>query len=186
MIEATGFIESSAEAMSNLVETLVKVARAGMVVPHPETLDMNKLLADVVASIRIKFKDTGTHMDVNNLPPCFADKVHVTQIFTNLLDNAVKYLDQNRKGEICIFGCIEKDHVLYQVSDNGIGIAPEHQEKVFDVYYRIAEKSVAGGEGVGLSVVKRMIERNNGSIRLISEENKGSNFYITLPLPPNS
>jgi len=182
MTEATGFIDVSAKSMNNLIESLVKVARAGLVVPNPELLDMNQLVKDIVDSIRIKFKNTGTRIDVQNLPACFADKTHVTQIFTNLLDNAIKYLDQNRQGEICVEGIVEKDHVLYWVSDNGIGIAHEDEQKIFDMYYQVGDKA-AGGQGVGLATVKRLVERNNGRVWVVCDKDKGCNFFIALHLP---
>lgn len=182
MPEAVAFISISADAMHNLVESLVKVARAGLVVPKPEPLDMNRLVQHVVASIRIKFKNTGATIDVTDLPPCFADRTHVTQVFTNLIDNAIKYLDPDRPGVICVEGMVENDHALYWVSDNGIGIAPDYEQKVFDIFYRIDGKT-GGGEGIGLSVVKRMVERNAGRIWLMSEKDKGSNFFVALPLP---
>jgi PAS domain S-box-containing protein len=182
MLEAVGFIDTSTGVMNNLVETLVEVARAGLVVPQPETLDMNQLVKDVVDSIKIKFTDTGANIDVEDLPPCYADRMHVAQIFTNLIDNALKYLDPNRKGEICVSGRTQNGRAVYQIADNGIGIAPENQEKVFEIYYRLSEKAAVGGEGVGLSVVKQMIGRNNGRIWLVSDKGKGSNFFVALPL----
>lgn len=180
--EALNFIEVSASAMHNLVESLVKVARAGLVVPRPEPIDMTSLVNDIVASIQIKFDDTGATIEVADLPPCFADRTHVTQIFTNLIDNALKYLDPDRTGVICVEGMVENDHALYWVCDNGLGIDPEHEQHVFDIFFRVDGKT-GSGEGIGLSVVKRMIERNAGRIWLLSEKGKGSNFFVTLPLP---
>jgi signal transduction histidine kinase len=184
--ESLNFIEASAEAMNNLAVSLVKVARAGLAVPSPETLDMNQLVKNVSDSIRIKFKDTGATINIDDLPACFADKMHATQIFTNLMDNAVKYLDPNRPGQIHVSGSIEKDCAVYCVSDNGIGIAPEYKEKVFEIFYRLAEKAGAGGEGIGLAMVKRMVDRDNGRIWLVSDKGKGCKFFIALPLSPPS
>ena len=106
--ESAGFIDTSAEAMTNLVELLVKVARTGLVVPKPEILDMNKIAKDIVDNIKIKLKNSGATINIEYLPPCFADSMHIIQIFTNLIDNAVKYIDHNRPGEICIAGSTEK------------------------------------------------------------------------------
>jgi signal transduction histidine kinase len=159
----------------------VKVARAGLVVPKPEMLEMTELIKTVVDSIKIKIKESNTIITMEDLPPCFADRNHTIQIFTNLIDNAVKYLAAERQGQISIEAKIEKDTVIYCVMDNGIGIAREHQEKIFDTYYRIVEKKSVGGEGIGLSVVKGMVERNNGRIWLESEKGKGSKFCVRLP-----
>jgi PAS domain S-box-containing protein len=182
--EALNFIEVSAKAMHDLVESLVKVARAGLVVPYPQNLNMNRLVRNVVDTIRIKFENTGAVIDVSDLPPCYADRMHITQVFTNLVDNAVKYLDPLRPGRIRIEGKIENGQALYWVSDNGVGIAPEHEQKIFDIFYRVDGKT-GGGEGIGLSVVKRMVERNAGRIWLLSQKGIGSNLFVSLPLPPD-
>ena len=181
LVESTHFIDASADAMNRLAESLVKVARAGLVVPKPEVLDMANMLKGIVASIQIKFKKAGIRFDLKNLPPCYADKTHVMQIFTNLLDNAVKYMDPSRAGEICVQGAIDRDLALYWVSDNGIGMSPDEEGKIFDLFYQI--KGKAPGEGIGLATAKRMIERNNGRIWVLTEKGVGSNFFVGLPLP---
>jgi len=179
--EAIGFIDSSADAMNTLVKSLVDVARIGLAVIKPEMLDMNEIVRKIVSVLEIKFVKSGAKIYYDNLPPCWADRAQVTQIFTNVIDNAVKYLDPTRQGEICIGGEIIKDRVIYCVADNGIGIALDNQEKVFEIFTRLAEKSHAEGEGMGLTMVKRMVDRNNGKIWLQSELNKGSAFFISLP-----
>ncbi len=180
--EALNFIEAGARAMHNLVESLVQVARAGLVVPKPQSLDMNDLISDIVASIEIKLKHRDAAIEVADLPPCFADRTHIRQVFTNLVDNAIKYLDPDRPGRIRIDGTIDNYHALYIVSDNGIGMEPEVEQRVFEIFFRAGAKA-ANGEGIGLSVVKRMLEQNGGRIWLMSEKGKGSNFFVILPLP---
>ena len=92
-------------------------------------------------------------------------------------------LDPDRKGEICI-GCdTEVGNAMYWIADNGIGIALEDQQKIFEPYYQLHEKP-AGGAGIGLATVKRMVDRNNGKIWVYSEKGKGTTFYIALPLSP--
>jgi len=179
--ESLRFIQSSADAMNSLVVTLVEVARAGVVPIKPEKLNMNELLSKIMESIRIKFKAARLSYDIEDLPECFADCTQVSQIFRNLLDNAAKYLDQNRPGQICVGGKLQAGGALYWVTDNGIGISPEDQEKIFEPYYQIKEKA-AGGIGLGLVTVKRMVDRNGGKIWVISEKDKFTTFYVTLPL----
>jgi len=180
--EAFEMIGISAQAMQYLIDSLIKVARAGLAVPKPTLIDMNTLIGEIIKNVRIKTAEAGATVNVRDLPSCFADRTHVVQIFTNLLDNAIKYLDPNRTGQIRIEGTVEQGHARYCVSDNGIGIAPEHQEKIFEILYRV--DGDAGGEGIGLSVVKRMVERNDGRIWVTSEKGKGSHFFVALPLPP--
>ena len=183
--QATHFISSSAESMDNLAVLLVNITRAGLAETKPKKLDMNEIINKIVASIKFKLKQTEVAYDIcGALPSCFGDKQQVTQIFTNLLDNAVKYLDPGRPGKICVDGKIENNSALYLVADNGIGIAKEEQKKIFDPYYQLHEKA-AGGVGMGLATVKRMIDRNDGKIWVDSEKGKGSDFYVVLPLPPD-
>ena len=90
--DSINFIASSAQAVDNLAKSLVNIARAGLGAVKPEMLDMNEVIAKVLASIKFKFKERNVSYDIDvNLPPCFGDRQQITQIFTNLLDNAVKY-----------------------------------------------------------------------------------------------
>jgi PAS domain S-box-containing protein len=176
------FVISSAEAVDNLAKSLVNITRAGLEAITPEQLDMNRIIAKALASIQFKFKERNVSYDIQaNLPPCFGDRQQMTQIFTNLLDNAVKYAEPNKPGQVCVRGRTEEGHALYWVSDNGIGIAHEEQEKIFEPYYQLHEKA-AGGAGIGLATVKRMIDRNCGRIWLVSEKGQGATFYIALPI----
>jgi signal transduction histidine kinase len=178
--ESLKFIETSAEMMDNLAKSLVAVARAGMTPIEPEKLEMNDILARIVANLEFKFKEAAAKITIEPLPPCTADRQQVTQIITNLLDNAVKYLDRTRPGQICVRSKVENDRAVYCIEDNGVGIAPEHQEKIFELFYRLGDKGV-GGEGIGLTMVKRMAEHNQGRIWVQSQKGKGSKFFLALP-----
>ncbi|OHB57153.1 MAG: hypothetical protein A2Y12_13475 [Planctomycetes bacterium GWF2_42_9] len=184
--EASGFIESSANSMDILVRSLVEVAKVGLAEINPQSLDMNEILRVTAGNLEIKFKQADAHIQMDYLPPCWGDKVQVAGIFSNLIDNAVKYLDPGRRGKVQVSGEIKKDRVVYCVEDNGIGIAPQDQGKVFEIYTRLAEKSHAGGEGMGLTLVKRMLDRNNGQIWIESEKGRGSKFFVALPVAPKS
>jgi signal transduction histidine kinase len=115
------------------------------------------------------------------LPPCIGDRSQIDQVFSNLIDNALKYLDPSRPGLILITGHKNHKQVIYCVKDNGIGIAPEHHEKIFDIFHQITP-SESKGEGLGLSIVQKIIERHEGKIWIKSEPGKGSNFFLSLPL----
>jgi signal transduction histidine kinase len=184
--QSLNFIETSADAMNTLVKSLVDVAKIGLAIIKPEKLDMNEIVRIIISNLEIKFKQARAQVCFDNLASCWADKAQTTQIFTNLIDNAVKYLDLTRLGQICIGGQQDKDRMIYCVSDNGVGIPAQDQDKVFEIFTRLASKAHAGGEGMGLTMVKRMIDRNNGKIWMISEPEKGSSFFVSLPVaaPP--
>lgn len=177
--ESLGFIQTSADAMNNLVVTLVEVARAGFAPVRPENLDMNEVMEKILATLEIKIKIAGVIYSVQSMPHCYADRTQVEQIFRNLIDNAIKYLDTERPGLICIGGTLQAGSALYWVADNGIGISVEDQERIFDPYYQLKEKATEG-MGLGLATVRRMVDRNDGRIWVISEKGNGSIFYVAL------
>lgn len=178
--ECLNYIEVSVKAMDQLVRSLVKVARAGMVKPVPEPLDMNRLVSDVVNSVIYRVRENGIQLNIDPLPACFADKEQVFQVFANLIDNSIKFIPSDRQGNIRICGQVREDRSVYCVEDNGVGIAPESQEKIFDLFVRLRFDK-GEGEGIGLTVVKRMLDRNNGTIRVESEPGRGSRFWVSLP-----
>jgi len=180
--ESLGYIQTSATAMDRLVKSLVKVARAGMAELDPEWLDMDELMSNITGALGFEIKQADIELVLEPLADCYADRQQVTQIFSNLVDNAVKYRHPDRHGRIRIYGRMEGELSCYCVEDNGIGIPAEHQERVFNLFDRVGQQGK--GEGIGLAIVKRMAERNGGSVRLESEAGKGTCFHVCLPVQP--
>jgi PAS domain S-box-containing protein len=178
--ESAFFIDSSATAMSRLVESLVKVARAGLAEVKPEYLDMKSLAQEAAANLEFKAKEKKAEIEIESLPECYSDKTQTIQIISNLIDNAIKYLDPQRPGNIRVSGVTRDQNSIYCVSDNGVGIPQDKLDKIFEIGYRLKQE-LASGEGLGLAMVKRMIDRNSGRIWVDSRPGKGSKFYISLP-----
>ena len=97
--------------------------------------------------------------------------MQINQVFSNLLDNALKYLDPNRLGVIRVCGQEEPDRVVYSIEDNGIGIAAEHQDSIYKIFHRLDPRR-GTGEGLGLTIVRRVLDRHRGKIWVESEVNE--------------
>lgn len=179
--EAISFIGASTLKMDRLIKGLLRLSRLGRVALHPRDLDMNTLIDEVVRASQFVITERGVNLEIGELPACHADEDQMHQVFSNLLDNAIKYLAPDRPGEISIHGERRGAFVEYTVSDNGIGIAGNHREIIFEIFHRLKPNDRTGGEGLGLSVVRRLLERNNGSVRVESTAGQGSSFFVTLP-----
>jgi signal transduction histidine kinase len=177
----TDFIASAAEQMSRLLEGLKHLAAVGHVAVNIEPVDMNDVVGDIVGSMKFQIEQANAVVNVGSLPPCLADQGQIRQVFANILGNAVKYLDHGRAGIVEVRGHVRQGMSVYCVEDNGIGISAEHRDKVFDIFHRVGVKENIEGEGLGLSIVVKILERLGGAVRLESEPGEGSRFFVSLP-----
>jgi PAS domain S-box-containing protein len=178
--ESLGFILTSARKMDSLLSGLLRLSRLGQAAVDIERLDMNAMLTDVTKNMEFQVKEACATVDLGTLPACLGDSSQINQIFSNILDNALKYLDESRPGVIHIYGKTENRQSIYCVEDNGVGIAPEHQNKIFEIFHRL-EPDKKSGEGLGLTIVRRILDRHNGKIWVESELGQGSKFFVSLP-----
>jgi signal transduction histidine kinase len=176
--DALKFILASSSKMDTLLSGLLRISRMGRVGLTIKRLDMNKLMANVVGAFEYKIEETGITLHVDELPSCSGDEVQIGQVFSNLLDNALKYLDPNRKGVIRISGTRQ---LVYCVEDNGIGVKRSHQNKIFEIFHRLNPGDSVAGEGLGLTIIRRILDRHGGRIWVESKPGKGSKFFVSLP-----
>lgn len=150
-------------------------------------VDVNEMLENVIATFKLKVENfdgtirkelKATHAEIT------ADEMHLTNVFFNLMDNAVKYRSSDRDLELRVSTWNEKDSVVISIRDNGIGIRKEHLKKVFDRFFRVPTGNVHNvkGFGLGLAYVRKIVENHNGTIRAESELHAGTEFIIILPL----
>lgn len=179
--EAQKFIQAGVQQIHGLLDGLLKISRVGTVEITPQRLDMNLLMSDLVGLMRFQIEKKQAQVTVETLPPCDCDPDQIKQVFTNLIDNALKYLSDDRPGKIRISGRVQAGTVIYCVEDNGIGIETRFLPKIFEIYYRLNTNDAVEGEGLGLSIVRRILDRYNGAIRVESEPGVGSRFFVSLP-----
>jgi PAS domain S-box-containing protein len=179
--EALGFIKAGTTKMSSLLAGLLQVSRVGTTTVEIRPLDMNKMMAGIRQFMEFQINDAGAELVIKDMPACLGDEAMINQVFSNIIGNALKYLDPDRKGEMIIQGHIENGHCIYCVEDNGIGINPVHQRKIFELFHRLNPNDSAGGEGLGLTIITRILDRLNGNVWVESEPGKGSKFFVSLP-----
>lgn len=180
MVDALKHIRNSTKQMDSLLNGLLKLSRSGRAALNITVLDMNDVISRVMSGMEFLVGETGSEVKISELPPCRGDEVQITQVFNNLIGNALKFLDDNRKGVIKISGVVEKGHSVYCIEDNGIGIREEHQDKIFEIFHRLYPSDTTG-EGLGLPIVRQIVSRLDGKVYVESKAGKGSKFYVSLP-----
>jgi signal transduction histidine kinase len=179
---ALGFIKSSSLKMDSLINGLLRLSRAGRAPLTIQPLDMNAMLHDIIGNLTIQAQRVNARIEVDaDLPPCLGDAAQINQVFTNLIDNAIKYRDPVRELAIRISGHRDGHRVRYAVTDTGLGIATESQPKVWQLFHRLDPNGPVAGEGLGLTLVHRLLERQQGRIELTSTPGQGSCFAVDLP-----
>jgi signal transduction histidine kinase len=166
--------------METLLAGLLRYSRLGRVALTIRPLNVNGLLAEIIGAMKFQLDEAGAEVAVEPLPVCEADHVQTSQVFANLLDNALKYRDSARPLRVVVRGRLRDGLAVYEVADNGIGIAPEHQVKIFDIFHRL-NPDATGGEGLGLTIAQRVLERQKGQIWVESRSGEGSSFFVSLP-----
>lgn len=181
MPRSVSYITGSVEKMDALLSGLLRLSRLGRAALCIETLDMNRLMAKITNSLAYQLESCGAAVRIEELLPCQGDAVQLSQVFTNLLDNAIKYRSPDRPLQITVTSSPgESGRVRYLIRDNGIGIHPDHQSQVWEIFHRINPRDIPG-EGLGLTASRRILDRMNGAIWLESQEGVGSCFFVELP-----
>ena len=178
--QALKFINAGVTKMDTLLSGLLRYSRLGRVALSIRPLNVNGMINEILSSMKFQLDEAKAEVTVEPLPTCLGDNVQTSQVFGNLLDNALKYRDPVRALRITITGTIHDGQAIYELADNGIGIAPQHQAKVFEIFHRLNPDG-ANGEGLGLTIAQRVLERQKGKIWVESRVGEGSTFFIALP-----
>lgn len=178
--QALNFINAGVNKMDSLLTGLLRFSRLGREALTIERLDMNALFAEAFSAMKFQLDTAGVNVRVGPLPDGRGDRVQTSQVLSNLIDNAIKYRHPDRALRIEVEGRVENGQAVYSVADNGIGIAPEHQPKAFEIFHRLNPDGPAG-EGLGLTIARRVLERQKGRIWVESSGQGGSTFYLSIP-----
>ncbi|MBM0744890.1 HAMP domain-containing protein (plasmid) [Phormidium sp. CLA17] len=178
-------LHEEAERMARLLEDLKTLSKVetGNLPLHLQVVDPNPLLNSVVRALSVRNRK-GIRLELNcsrNLPEVFADPDRVRQVLINLISNALNYTEQ---GRVIVRAWNDDTRIWVEVSDTGVGIAPEDLPRVFDRFWRSesSRRQNACGTGIGLAITKHLVEVQGGQINVESELNKGTVFRFSLPL----
>ncbi|MBP2303400.1 sensor histidine kinase [Azospirillum picis] len=179
--EAIAFIRASTTKMDRLINAILALSRQGSRTLNPEPVSMQVLLENVAASVRHQASELGCVIDIAGpLPQIVSDRLALEQVFGNLVDNAIKYLDPARTGRISIRARDDGSRLTFEVEDNGRGIAPQDHERIFELFRRSGVQD-RPGEGIGLANVRALVRRLQGEVGVDSVPGQGSIFRISLP-----
>jgi chemotaxis family two-component system sensor kinase Cph1 len=174
-----GYASEGALRMQTLIQDLLAFSRVGKASTSGR-VDCDAAMAGVMMSLGQTIQESGAVVTYAALPTVWADSFQMTQLFQNLIANAIKFRGKERP--VVSVG-VEKaeQQWLFSVSDNGIGIAPEHAKNIFVVFHRLHGRTEYPGNGIGLAICKKIVERNGGKIWVESQPGQGSVFKFTLP-----
>ncbi len=178
--EAIAFIKTSTSKMDRLINAILKLSREGRRDFRPERVDMDTLLAGIRASLTHQADAADATVTISRLPAVTSDRLALEQVFSNLVDNALKYLRPGVPGRIEVEGRASAAELIYRVRDNGRGVDARDRERIFELFRRSGVQDRAG-EGIGLAHVRALVRRLGGTISLTSELGQGSTFTVSLP-----
>ena len=165
--------------MQSLIRNLLDYARVDTRSMDFEQIDATVILNQALASLNALLDESGAVVNYDTLPEVTADPVLLSQVFQNLIGNAIKFRGEEPP-RINLSAKKEERKWLFSVSDNGIGIPHEQTDRIFEVFQRSHDKSKYQGTGIGLAICKKIIEHHGGRIWVESEPGKGSTFFFTI------
>lgn len=181
--EFLDYIVEAAIRMKQQIQDLLEYSRVVTKGEDFELVDMNSVINQTITVLNASIEESKAEIIIEKLPHVIGDAVQLRRVFQNLISNAIKFRKDEELLKIRIFAYKSEDGKEYviNIKDNGIGIEEQYFERIFTIFQRLHTRDVYDGTGIGLSIVKRIIERHGGHIWVESEYNKGSTFYFTMP-----
>lgn len=178
--ELIDYAVSGATRIQALINDLLAFSRVGTRQRPLEPVDSGAVVDRALSYLKFLVEQSGAIVTRDLLPTVLADEVQLTQLFQNLIDNAIKYRS-DRPLEIHVGAKRDRDRWLFSVRDNGMGIESQYSERIFQIFQRLHGPGEYSGTGIGLAISKKIVERHGGRIWVESDPNKGSTFYFTMP-----
>lgn len=179
-IQYINFAVDGAARMRRIILDLLEYSRAGRKAVEFEEIDMGKLMNDVLHLNKAVIEEKNAVIEMDDLPIIFGARTPLQQVLHNLLGNALKYQEPQKKPHIKISKEEKEDYWKFSIRDNGIGIDPQYFDKIFIIFQRLHNRSDYSGSGLGLAICKKIIQYHKGNIWIESELGKGSTFHFTI------
>lgn len=174
------FVVDACQRLKNLIDDLLTYARVSQTVHQFKPVDCSAICREVLGNLRAEIQASGARVIAGTLPEVYGDKVQLSQLFQNLIGNALKYC-RDVPPEVRIWVEERKRDWIFAVADNGIGFSMDHAEEIFEEFQRLHDPQSYSGTGLGLSICKTIIKRHGGKIWAQSTPGQGSTFFFTLP-----
>jgi len=181
--EYLDIIEHNGRHMQQLILDLLDYSRVRTRARPLERASVARACQSACDLLRQEIEANDAHVEMGELPEVMGDESQLTQVFQNLIANAVKFQPPGQSAHIAVGAKDEGDYVRIRVEDNGIGINPDHADDVFTIFRRLHTDDEYQGTGIGLAICKRIVERHGGEIRVVDNPGGGARFEFTLPKP---
>ena len=175
-----GFAVDGASRMEQLIHDLLEYSRVGKTDKSWELVNIEAVLDRALNNLQVSISETNIEINRTQLPLVFGEQGQLVQLWQNLIENAIVYRQQEPL-IVKIRAEEHQDHWLFSIKDNGIGIAPSYQKRIFKIFQRLHTKQEYPGTGIGLAICNKIVDRHGGEIWVESELGKGATFYFTLP-----
>ncbi len=190
-------MQNAAKRMQGLINDLLIFSRASRQQSKPKKTDLMKIMGEILDDLEIRIQQKMAKVESAELPTVMANRTQMRQVFQNLISNSLKFHQQD-VNPIVKIDCrsvvdidassktsesSEPGFYCFSVADNGIGFDEQYKETIFNVFQRLHGRSEYEGNGIGLSIVRKIIENHGGKIWVDSEAGKGTTFFLTLPIP---
>jgi len=173
---------SGAARMKSMIQGLLDYSRVGTRGEEFKNFNSEEALNYALSDLRLFIKEKNAEITHDPLPVIYADKDQIARVFQNLIGNAIKFCREDKTPKIHVSARKEDNKYVFSVSDNSIGMEPEYTDKIFEIFKRLHAIGEYEGAGIGLAIVKRIIDRHGGRIWVKSALDVGSTFYFTIPI----